>query len=236
MVNGRLFLTLSLTLAMVANCWGQGRVEIAGEDSRSSITDVLSKAKVSGSLAYWGRCGNHEARSDLPNVRSRPKDSGSASPVQALREMFADDPKMHVTQEADGMIRMFESDVPRDLLDVRINHILFKGAEGRNGIWHPREARRMLVGEPEVRAFMRTYNIGWAADVESINDIYAPFSDRPHVSGDLYDATLAEAMDCVLKSFPGFWVYENCRKEDGTRVVFFEIFGSMLRTDKKSNQ
>jgi len=229
-------LAFCLTLAMVGNCWGQGRVEITGEDSRSSMTDVLSKAKVSGSLAYWGRCGNHDMRPDLPNVRPRPIDSGSASPVQALREMFADDPKMHVTQEADGMIRMFESDVPRDLLDVRISHISFKDAEGRNGIWHPREARRMLVGEPEVRAFMRTYNIGWAADGESINDIYAPFSDRPHVSGDLCDVTLAEAMDYVLKSFPGFWVYENCRKEDGTRVVFFEIFGSMLRTDKKSEE
>jgi hypothetical protein len=90
----------------------------------------------------------------------------------------------------------------------------------------------MLVAAPEVRAFMRANNIGWASDGEYINDIYAPFSDMPHVSGDLYDVTLAEAMDYVLKSFPGFWVYENCRKEDGTRVVFFEIFGSMLKAEK----
>jgi hypothetical protein len=235
MVDRRLFLALCLTLAIVGNCWGQARVEIGGEDSLSSITDVLSKARVSGSLAYWGRCGYREARPDLPNVRSRPENSGSISPVQALREMFADDPKMHVTQEAGGMIRMFESDVPRDLLDVRISHISFKDPEGRAGVWIPRQARRMLVGSPEVRAFMRAYNIGWASDGEYINDLYGgahPY--QPHVSGDLYDVTLAEAMDYVLKSFPGFWVYENCRREDGTRVVFFEIFGSMLRTDKKS--
>src|ERR1700674_3609920 len=223
MVDGRLFVALGLTLATVSNCWGQGRSEIFGEDSRSSITDVLSKAKASGSLAYWGRCGYHEARPDLPNVRSLPEHPGSTPPVQTLREMFADHPKMHVTQEADGMIRMFESDVPRDLLDIRISHISFKDSEGRNAVWIPREARRIIVGAPELRAFMRDYNIGWASDVEYVNDLYGgPLPYLPHVSGDLYNVTLAEAMDYVLKSFPGFWVYENCRREDGTRLGFFE--------------
>jgi hypothetical protein len=146
--------------------------------------------------------------------------------------MFADDPDMRVTQEADGMIRMFESDVPGDLLHIRINHVSFKDPEGRNGVWNPHQARRMLMGSPEVRAFMRANNIRWASNGEAINDVYVPSQNRPHVSGDLYDVTLAEAMDYVLKSFPGFWVYENCRKEDGTRAVFVEIFGSMLRTEK----
>jgi len=234
-VHTAAILALVFALSIIGNCWGQGLAAIAGEDSRSSITDVLSKARVSGSLAYWGRCANHEARPDLPPIRSRPEDSGGAPPVQVLRGMFADDPKMHVTQETDGMIRMFESDVPRDLLDVRISHISFKDSEGRNGVWNPRQARRMLADAPEVRAFMRSHNIDWASDAEFINDIYGgPHDYQPHVSGDLYDVTLAEAMDYVLKSFPGFWVYENCRKEDGTRAVFFEIFGSMLRTHMKS--
>jgi hypothetical protein len=231
MVDGRLLLALSLSLTMVGNCWGQGQ---AGNiDARSPITDVLSRATVSGSLAYWGHCGNHEARPDLPNVRSLPEDSQSVPPVKALQKMFAYDPKMRVSQETDGMIRMFESDIPRDLLDVRISHISFKDPEGRDGVWNPRQARRMLVRAPEIRAFMREHNIAWASDGEYINDIYGgahPY--QPHVSGDLYDVTLAEAMDYVLKSFPGFWVYENCRKEDGTRVVFIEIFGSMLRKGK----
>jgi hypothetical protein len=227
MVDGSLFLALGLTLGMVGNCRGQGNI---GEDSRSSITDVLSKAKVPGSLAYWGRCGYHEALPDLPNVRPRPENSRSAPPVQALREMFAEDPKMHVTQDANGMIRMVESDVPRDLLNVRISHISFKDPEGRNGVWIPRQARRMLASAPEVRAFMSDYNIGWASDGEYINDLYGgPVPYLPHVTGDLYNVTLADAMDYVLKSFPGFWVYENCRREDGTRVVFFEIFGSVLK-------
>jgi hypothetical protein len=237
MVRSASILTLGLALSTVGNCWGQARVEIIGEDSRPSITDVLSKAKVSGSLAYWGRCGYHEARPDLPKVRSRPEGSGSPTPVDALREMFADDPKMQVTQEADGMIRMFESDVPRDLLEVRISHISFKDPEGRNGVWIPRQARRIIVGAPEVQVFMRAYNLGWVSDVEYVNDIYGgPLPYLPHVSGDLYNVTLADAMDYVLKTFPGFWVYENCRRVDGKRVVFFEIFGSMLTTDKKSKK
>ncbi len=232
MVDRRLFLALGLSLGMVGNCLGQRNTG----DSRSLIAEVLSEANVSGSLAYWGRCGDLEARPDLPSVRPRPENSGSVPPVQALREMFADDPKMHVTQDANGMIRMVESDVPRDLLDVRISHISFKDYDGRDGVWNPRQARRMLEHAPEVQAFLRA-NVRWASDAEYINDVSGGRSPNfPHVSGDLNDVTLAEAMDYVLKSFPGFWVYENCRWEDGTRVVFFEIFGSMLRIDKKSNQ
>ncbi len=233
MAGGNPFLVLGLTLAMIGNCQGQGQAGINGGDSRSSIMGVLSQAKVSGSLAYWGRCDGREPLPDLPKIRTRPNNWESRQPVGTLRDMFADDSKMQVKQESDGMVRMIERDLPRDLLDVRISHISFKGPEGRDGVWIPRQARRMLVHAPEVQAFMRAHNIGWATDAEYINDVYGgPRPYLPHVSGDLYDVTLAEAMDYVLKSFPGFWVYENCLRDDGTRVVFFEIFGSMLRTDK----
>jgi len=224
MKSDRLFLAFSLILTMVGSCWGQETID---KDSQSLITAVLSKAKVSGSIAYWGRCGYREVLPDLPTLRVPRENLGSVSPVQALREMFADDPKLQVREDANGMIRMIESDVPRDMLNVKISHISFKDPKGRNGIWIPRQARRLLEDAPEVRAVMRDNSIAWTSDTEYINDIYGgPAPSRPHVTGDLYNVTLADAMDYVLKTFPGFWVFENCRREDGTRVVFFEIFGS----------
>ena len=227
MKSDRLFVAFSLILTMVGSCWWLGSID---KVSRSLITAVLSKAKVSGSISYWGRCGYRDVLPDLPNARAPREKLGSVSPVQALREMFADNPKMQVTEDANGVIRMVESGVPRDLLDVRISHISFKDPRGRDGIWIPRQARRLIVSAPEIRAFMRDNGINWPSEGEYINDIYGgPDPSRPHVTGDLYDVTLADAMDYVSKTFPGFWVYENCRRENGTRVVFFEIFGSIRK-------
>ena len=232
----RIFISfaLVLSLGMAVNCWGQARIDVTERSLRSSITEILNNAKVSGSLAYWANCGEYEAPITVGEVHSNRGSSERGSPVRALREVFADDPKMQVTQESGGMIRMSETGVPRDLLDVMISHISFKDREGRNGVWNPQQARRLILEAPELGGFMRVSNME-ASESESINDIYGgAHSYQPHVSGDLYNVTLAEAMDYVLKSFPGFWVYGNCRREDGKRVVSFEIFGSMVRTDTKS--
>jgi hypothetical protein len=88
---------------------------------------VLGAAHVSGSLEYWGRCELDHQLPDFPKLHAIEKNTDS--PVQALREIFSgDDPEMQVTQEPDGTIRMAETDVPQDLLDVRIAHISFKAA------------------------------------------------------------------------------------------------------------
>lgn len=215
---------VGLTLGVVGICWGQVRDEFTNLDSRSSISEVLNKAQVSGSLAYWGRCDSRQPRPDLPEVRTHVRSWGG-SPVLTLREMFADNPKMQVTQERDGMIRMFESDVPRDLLDVTISRISFRDEMGRDGVWSPIDARRIIEGAPEVRAFMRDHQIAWPSQVESTMGGHArPSPESPHVSGNLYNVTLVEAMNYVLKTFPGLWVYENCRSENASRIVFLEVF------------
>ncbi len=119
---------------------------------------------------------------------------------------------------------MIESDVPRDLLDVRISHISFKDYDGQDGVWSPKQARRIIEHSPEVRAFMQSHKIAWALDAEYLNDISGGRSPKlPHVSGDLFDVTVAEALDYVSESFPGLWIYENCGNEDGSGKVFFDV-------------
>src|SRR5579863_1114210 len=74
------------------------------------VMSVLSRAHVSGSLEYWGRC---DAGLDFPKLQS-PQKSADA-PVDALREIFANNPEMQVKEEPSGKIRMVERDVPDDL-------------------------------------------------------------------------------------------------------------------------
>jgi hypothetical protein len=53
-------------------------------------------------------------------------------------------------------------------------------------------------------------------------------SPVPRVSGELNNVTLSEALDYMLKTFPGLWVYENCHGSgnDKTRVVVFAFYRS----------
>jgi hypothetical protein len=81
-----------------------------------------------------------------------------ASSLRILRDMFTSDPKMRVVQEPTGEIRMAETDVPRDILDLRIRHISFATHPDPNR--SPHLALYAILGAPEVQAFMKSGNIG----------------------------------------------------------------------------
>ena len=49
----------------------------------------------------------------------------------------------------------------------------------------------------------------------------------PHISGTLDNITLSEALDYVLKTFPGIWLYENCpQTHKETESPIFDSFTS----------
>jgi hypothetical protein len=195
------------------------------------------------------------SRPDFPKVRILSDYSGP--PREVLQEMFADDPQMRVTQEPGGKIRMVETDVPSDLLDVKISHLSFEPRilkPAREPAQTPSDAHMLLrwpgqtLGDPnfrgfgaptvvlggpgmalelilntsEVSTFKRANNIrpfstgGWALPGNS--------GSEPPVIGELDNVTLSQALDYVLETFPGFWVYENCPGENGGRTVFFNFY------------
>jgi hypothetical protein len=52
-------------------------------------------------------------------------------------------------------------------------------------------------------------------------------SPVPRVSGELNNVTLSQALDYMLKTFPGLWVYENCPGDNKyKRVVLFTFYRS----------
>jgi hypothetical protein len=50
------------------------------------------------------------------------------------------------------------------------------------------------------------------------------YPDLPEVPGELNDVTVSQALDYVLETFPGYWVYENCTTPDGGRSINFEFY------------
>lgn len=216
---------VSVAVVSCTLCCGQDRGGVDPRAGSAVLQKILNGADVSASLEYWGSCNSGELYPDFPRLRILADYSGSHLTV--LQRVFVDDPHMRVTQDGSGMIRMVEDDVPTDILDVRIQHLSFdKAANEYEGFTSPIDALNYILSAPEVRAFGKAKHLG--PDVESEVRVstglrfVAP--DGFHFSGDLKNVTLRQALDYVLKTFPGFWLYENCRTDGGGRKVFFTFY------------
>jgi hypothetical protein len=135
--------------------------------------------------------------------------------------MFAGDPKMRVTQEPGGIIRMSEIGISADLLDVKIHHIEFSEHEHREQVFTgPNIALLKILLSPEVQDFKKTHNIGPLGFRMPGN---ATEAFGRHAYGELDDVTVSQALDYVLQTFPGYWIYGNCTSKGGDREVFFRF-------------
>src|ERR1700693_1077213 len=121
-------LTTALVFMLLAICESQDRTVTSAGDGISLLMATLSRARLSASLEYSGvAC---ETMRDFPKFHLPMR--STASPLEILRDLFSDDPRMQITQEPDGTVRMRENDAPRDLLDLRITHVSFTGAPKRS--------------------------------------------------------------------------------------------------------
>jgi len=210
-------------LLFVGCCLGQDRVGTDPKVAIPLIQHVLSAAQVSGSLAYSGACDFHNLPQDFPKLRPI---SHSGKPVEVLRQMFADDPRMRVTQERDGKIRMIETNAPQDLLNVKIRHLTFQAGVMSHG---PRMALRAILMTPEVIAFRREHSIGPLAEFTGGGfSVPGDCCSGRSVMGELDDVTVAQALDYVLQTFPGFWLYETCQDPTGERMAIFKFYANAV--------
>ena len=192
------------------------------------------KLQVSGSLVYKGNCEEKGIAARYP-LRKVLVTSASSS-LKDLRNIFADDPKMNVIQESNGMIRMSEDDVSRQLLDVKIRRINFDMGDTlpHGGLfWSQYSGNRILwpiLEAPEVQVFMQAHNIhplGWKDNV--FWEISGPpYSNTIHVSGQVENVTFAQALDHVAKTFPGLWVYRECAVDTKNRLVSFDFLDNRI--------
>ena len=219
--------TAVIMVCMLGECLArEPRAAIPGAMPLQPILEVLDEAKFSGSLEFTGHCVVGHIP-DFPLLRVTAA-SGS-SPIQTLRKILGENPAIQVTQDKDGTVRMIENDVPTDVLNVRISHISFEGSgvNEQRATYNPNEALRTILRAPEVAAFMKARNIEWPLHGGGVpgNSIGRWPPERPHISGSLDNVTVSKALDRVLKTFAGIWVYENCPGNDKTkRDIYFGFF------------
>jgi hypothetical protein len=134
--------------------------------------------------------------------------------------MFVNDEDMEVTQDQDGHVRMAEKSVPQDLLNVRIGHISFDDEQNTSPMFIPQNVLWFITHTQEIETFKKDHRIRQLGGMinEASNLV-------PRVSSELNNVTLREALDHVLKTFPGLWVYENCPGSGkNERVVVFAFY------------
>jgi hypothetical protein len=203
-------------------------IALSKEGSLRPILQVLDKANLSGSLEFSGRCTslNNLHFPEFPQFHAPA--TNQDSPLQTLREMFADDPAMRVTQDSDGTIRMVEKGVSTDILNVKIDNIPFESGQPptQRPIYDANIALMHIFGTPEVESFMKTHKIETIPGITLLGTIGGKIPPEvPHLSGPLYNVTFSQAMDSVLKTFPGIWIYENCpQSATKKRFVYFHFF------------
>ena len=195
-----------------------------------TILEVLNTAKLSGSLVVSGSCKdlNYPEYPEIPALCVAPRNAGS--PLQTVRTMFGDAPSIHVSQDANGIIRMVGKGTPTDILKVKITHLSFD--QGQGGIGSANAGLGIIKASPEFQLFLKSRNSKWPFEGGPIsiladkNGSVTPTpSYVPHISGSIDDISIEAAMDRILKTFPGLWVYENC-PGSGTRkrIVYFRFY------------
>ncbi len=205
-------------LVLVTGCVAQ-QIANKFDNSPRLILNELNDTHVSGSLVYSATCNSHQGRIPIvPHVRLP---SRSGSPVEVLQSMFAGDSKMKVSQEPSGMVRIAETDVPSDILEVKIHHISFHGvpSDALPPVGGPRLAMMRVLGAPEVKTFLEGHDI-----TTGVGTMEGAYPRLPEVPGELSDVTVLQALDYILKAFPGYWIYENCTLLDGRRSVNFDFY------------
>lgn len=208
----RVKLTVTSILLLVGSCASQ-KFEGPG-----LIQDVLTKAHASGSVAYWSPAlcpAPYLPYPQFPEVRVS---NHSGPPQEVLQDMFTGDPKMRVTQDPAGIIRMSETGISSDFLDIKIHHIEFSDYEHHEPVFTgPNMALLKILLTPEVQDFKKRLHIGPSGFHLPGN---ATEVFRPHAYGELDEVTVSQALDYVLHIFPGFWIYGNCTNKEGDREIF----------------
>jgi len=211
---------------LVAAAWvfflvasGPGQVKL--DNSPGLIRDVLRKGNTSGSVAYSSQCESADWRIWAPPHVHPAQKTGTA--LEVLRDMFSGDSKMQVTQDSNGMIRMVEKDVLTDILNVKIHHLVFGPSHTPfpfPELFHgPNMALLVILSSPEVRLLEEHHIVPTSFRLEG-----SMGQGLPAMTGELDDVSLSQALDYILKAFPGYWVYENCMTEDGRRTLHFWFY------------
>lgn len=213
---------LAVKVAVIALLGSAPLETVSAQDFRpafpGSPTGVLNFAEEmffltgsSGSVVLSGTCWGTD--NVVPDALPHPPPGPFHNIDEALTDISRLDAHLSWSRDADGMLRVGDDRVRDDVLRIRLRQVHFRDSA------EPAYAVQDVLSAPEVRAYFTKNHIADGA-LPHVSRL-GPGSTKglPRLSGDLRDVTVAEALDHVVRFFPGLWVYAECGDGPRRRVA-----------------
>src|SRR5579863_6903800 len=140
-----------------------------------------------------------------------------ATGMNAVRQIFADDPNVTVTQDRSGMVRIEIGSVSTAILRTRIQALTLVPVEQ----FRAESAVATIETAPDLQAAERSLNV-YSPNPLLVNIVVSGLNPgAPHLPSSIKNVTVDEALDSVARTFNGIVTYGICTRPDGNGFFDF---------------
>lgn len=206
-----------ILLVCLGSCLSRLHADERDKDILLKRLRPVLKPVGSARLYYAGLCRGGMPSAPFAKLKLRSPTKGKTG-LAAVREIFAENKHVRVTQSRSGIIRINVGDVPSDLLQTKIAMLRFNPDQQ----YTEELALIAIQSAREVEVAMRKHGFEHPVVVTSIM-VLGPAPGRPHLPKRITNVTLDQALDLVAKTFEGIVTYEECRTPKGKGSFYAEI-------------
>ncbi len=176
------------------------------------VGEMFYLTKSSGSMTLGGTCEGTSADNVVASDALTFPPKGPFNNLgEALTAVSQIDSHIAWANDANGLTRVQDARVSNGVLGLRLRRVHFGGEVDASS------AIQVVMSAPEVREHFKENNIEDGAP--TIGLMSGSTKGMPKLTGDLLDVTVAEALDHIVRFFPGLWIYKECRSGSSKRVT-----------------
>ncbi len=192
------------------------QTSLHNEDAAMNFLRSAFKRAGTGARIYYSadKCRGSSDLIPFPVLRVRHPSSRQAD-LSMVQDMFADDPRVVVTQAPGSLIHVRIGEVPDDFLRTRIARIVFDPDER----FVEELAFAPIMRAKEVVASADRLHLGQPIRYESIT-YGEPIPGQPHLPRVMKNVTLDQALDRVADTFSGIVIFRYCADKRFYEVDF----------------
>jgi hypothetical protein len=175
------------------------------------VQEVFFQTHDSGSMTFRGACRyTQQGRVVYSDELANPPTGPFKNIDEAMAALSAVDTHVSWKRDAEGLIRVSDDRVIGDVLRVRLKRIHFKAVADAT------TAIEQVMAGPEVRDYLKRKHI----DALVLRTTFVTAGTAlPKLSDELRDVTAAQALDRIIRFFPGVWFYGECSCDSSRRVT-----------------
>lgn len=176
------------------------------------LQEMFFLTGTSGSVILSGACKDGAANVDkavVSDALSRPPEGPFQNLSEAITAVSQLAPHISWTLDKGGLMRVSDNRVTDDVLRIALRRVHFTKAAD------PNEAIRTLLSASEVQEYFKQNHI----EQGTVSMMPMNSKGTPKLSGELHNVTVEEALDSIMKFFPGLWIYSECTSGPARRVI-----------------